>query len=188
MWFRIEQNKDGSIATCTAVETSCGSRGAVHYIEADTAESACKILLARYAKHAENERKTRESRLAVGACYSCGSAEVMPGDKRCTECKAKQVRAARGYRARKTQGITSRKHSKTDEDRVGVAMRRLEGHAKAASSALIIRRYAMQRCLEAFDRMTPRNFREWLAEELHKAREKEAASAQRRAARSKAAA
>lgn len=185
MWFKIVQNKDGSIATCAEVSGSREDGKSVHYIEADSAEAACGILLARYAHVRSAELARRKYRVAQGICV-CGKAIEANrlGLSLCCECNDKITAQARTRRAAINAGThVVRPMARTAAEKAALALAARASEQQRsktrASYKLRIRRVVLQNCLEAFDHMTPRNFRAWLVEALHIAQEKEIASAKR---------
>ena len=168
MWFRIEQNKDGSISTCAEVDPSLVGQGrSIIYIEADSATAACAKALARYtelrmANNAAHAKRATENR-AQGLC-ACGRARE---DSRWACCAVCRDRKREAYEAQKRGEPPKFKKAKTDVERLATEQRRLERGRKKDRVL-----YVYVKCLAAFDAMTPRNYREWLACEIEKRRAK----------------
>lgn len=97
MWFRVELNKDGSVASCTEAGPSFPEKGGgrIYYIEADTKESALATGLRRYKEYLESQRvaasERRKKLREHGLCRDCRN-PLDPGAARsgrrarCAEC------------------------------------------------------------------------------------------------------
>lgn len=186
MWFRIELNKDNSIASCEATSGSRNEGRAVHYVEAESKGSAIALLLSRYASNNEARRKAARTRAdalrAEGLCRRCGRNKCSLGLTTCTDCLAK--RNARHAERAAGAPILDQRATSVNQKLAAQARRQQYDVSKAmrkAAGYLIMVRVAYARCLKSFDEMTPAVYRTWLAEALRLASEKEQASAQHRA-------
>jgi hypothetical protein len=174
MWFRIELNKDRSVRTCVEVEGSIATRGgSVHYVEADTKEQAIRLLAARYDRRAElvnaNKRKRKAAYATAGLCRECGAARA-PGKSRC----AKHLELRRLGKQRIRRGETrpvvrlspAEKAAAVERQRAQVRDGVKKTYAKYGSGANYHRFRTLVKVLEAFDGMTPGNFRMWLVQQI----------------------
>jgi len=99
MWFRVELNKDGSVAKCDAVEANESSRGGrVYFIEADSKEHALELGLKRYRAYLESQRQGMRERRArlkkAGLCRDCsGALDPEAKSQRSIRCSACAKRA-----------------------------------------------------------------------------------------------
>lgn len=89
-WFRIEMNKDGSVAASQCVGPSSGDKGSrVFYIEAESETFAIAAAVSRYRSYLDRQRTDmangRAARKAACLCRDCG-APVSDGMLRCRIC------------------------------------------------------------------------------------------------------
>jgi hypothetical protein len=92
-WYRIEIQKDGSVASCECVGPSAGDRGGrVFYIESDSETWAIASAISRYKSYLERQRESvqarRESRKSAGLCTECGQ-PAPDGQRNCNPCLAR---------------------------------------------------------------------------------------------------
>lgn len=95
MIYRVEFKKDGSVASCRAVESHLKNGGLVVYIEADDPEQAIglaqrKLDRWKNAKYADL--------IASGLCPDCLVRQIDDGKKRCGACRARGARLRREMR------------------------------------------------------------------------------------------
>lgn len=187
MWFRVEINRDGSVAACSTTEGSFREGRRVFYVEAESVEEAISSVLSRYAARnaAKNERSKRryEERRARRQCGQCG----LPSEKaKCDACKA--ARQDTGRRWARTPAEKVQAFLREQELRaIGDARRRESKAARVArtkhlspeelraadSHATRIRGLAIKRrarllveVITRLDHDGPELFRRWLVQEL----------------------
>ncbi len=105
MWFRVELHKDGSIASCDAVETTARSGGLVCFIDSANAAAACTAAVAWRQKYLEKKRvSTRASRARrrdiPNRCV-CGGPRVDSRFKTCSHCRARVRTGRTGFSTNK---------------------------------------------------------------------------------------
>jgi hypothetical protein len=178
MWYRIELNKDGSVASCMEVEACISEGRNVRYVEADSRGAALKLVAAwwrRKAKDTEYYRKRAEAARLAGACSRCRIRPRAGGAKTCAACadQNKKLRDAYHTGAR----VKSRRKDMTDDERAAAAQRRLVSmrNHMAGERALCgggnpkkVRRVALEQVLAKFDELSPAAFRSWVQDEIAK--------------------
>jgi hypothetical protein len=185
MWYRIELNKDRSVRTCVEVSGSINEGRSVHYIEADSKESAILILTSRYEIRMATGRisslKTHHARKALGLCVSCPKPAGGPGGTAtmCADHAARgrirraEVKAGRKLRARHDTPEARAAaqllvQEKEKERRGGTPELRKIRVEKAAGYT---HRRHLREALEAFDR-DPTSFRGWLVAKIQECQDK----------------
>lgn len=182
MWYRIELNKDRSVRTCVEVECSLNEGRSVHFVEADSKASAIAILAARWDRRTAGNRQAlarrRERLKKEGLCRDCGSPRN-PGKSRCDACSQKANNTQ--WLGRNGQPSTRPRHT-TPEAKAEALVRAREREARASTKNVETKYYRQQqirqyqKCLDAFDRMTPSCFRAWLLAQIEERQEKLAAA------------
>lgn len=192
MWYRIELNKDRSVRTCVEVSGSLNEGRSIHYIEADSKESAIAILAASYEKARSRNRRTSakyaEAKKAKGECTVCRkNKEPHRADNSvCQKCADKD--AQRKLELKEGAAPKYHKRAKSLSDKAAAQERILEAtraarrkrtrELRAAGTSL----HAIRQChtqaqvyreaLEAFETMTPSRFRGWLVAKIAECQEK----------------
>lgn len=173
MWYRIELNKDGSIATCVEVEESHRNSRSVRYVEAVSREEACAAILLWHKNEKDRSIRNYEKRRRAGLCYCCG-APARPGMSECADCSDRKNAHKRAVRAGLTEKV-ARPHA---ADPLALALRIKERVLVAAAlknerrrevgltSRLCLRRAFFREVLEQFDKLDPAELRAWLCGEL----------------------
>lgn len=192
MWYRIELNKDRSVRSCVEVSGSIKEGRSIHYIEADSKESAIAILARAYEKRLARSREHVRVRTAASAakslCVQCGckiKSQTRVGGARCKKCKKYQVAQ---HRLRKAGLGRSRPRHKTDADRAASELKVRErgiqhsaevtaqvnavGLGRGVYNGLIRDRRRYTETLEAFETMTPSRFRGWLVAKIAECQDK----------------
>lgn len=179
MWFRIEKNKDGSIASCVETESSVKDGRYVFYVEASNKAEAIAILASRYdnelLKLRTSRQRRRSARVAVGLCADCKAKQPPEriGKQLCKPCQDRQLKAQNALRARGA-AIMPRLDTETKAQRI----LDLKEYARTRPSRQITtRRRVLQGVLKAFDSMSASSFRK----ELRAANEREGREISRKA-------
>jgi hypothetical protein len=177
MWYRIELNKDGSVASCTEVEACVLEGRNVRYVEANSKFLACVLVQKWWKNRAQEnrrEKKMADRRFQAGLC-KCG-ATAKPGRQRCPGCQARSAQLKREVRAGRAP---LHGYSRTDAERAQAAFRRQESLKKrndsryekakqvaGASNPKKARRIALEQALAKFDQLTVDAYRAWLVREI----------------------
>lgn len=123
MWFRIEFNKDGSVASCAQTDLSLRSGRRVIYVEADSEAAAITLAASRYRQWLltvkKHRDKTREGKKLRGICRDC-SREATAGSSYCQthqdkrrESKRDSKRRMRAGEPKRTSGVTGTRDRST---------------------------------------------------------------------------
>lgn len=175
MIYRIEIRKDGSVVSCTEVESALKDGGRIFYIDAASKIIAIDKARLSFVKWQEKARQARLARDALGLCRRCGE----PGQNTllCATCQAKsrattrEVRsieklpveeAAAAIAARRERIKTERKR-RLARARSSSVDRLWDSPAFAPKGAQVSS--VLRRCLFVYDR-DPANFRAWLLQKL----------------------
>lgn len=171
MWYRIELNKDGGMRSCVEVSGSLLEGRSVHYVEADSKESAIAILASAWVKRKEklvsNMKARKAAHAAAGLCGLCSRPQV-PGLLLCQKHRdeRKTARTDADYSPKRKQ----RKPKITIEEQA-LAMARTKERERLRNrtcSSLYVRRkilIAVQNTYLA----NPETFAAWLDAEIAEA-------------------
>lgn len=190
MWYRIELNKDGSIASCEQVEGSLKGGRYVRFFEADS--SAGAVAMAALWWHQRTTTSARHARRradmkAKGVCTTCMVNPAAVDLTECPECIAekKRLREERAER-RKRGDYTDRRFDGTRD----AAEKYADFLARRRADAQGQRRMRMIRCrldvlCAALLRLSrsPATLREWLEGEIAQLNREVKAVAETRRAR-----
>lgn len=175
MWFRVEQNKDGSVASAEYVEASSKNSRYVTYVEADSKESAIALVVNKYQRQLERLRTNAiqryRSRLAAGLCRESGcDSPPVDGQTRCKKHRAKgrEVDRARGR-------LRGKPRPPIEERALRAAHLAKERNQREQASSLAtfgmsrtllsMQRKYFREALAAYDE-NPRGIRAWLVAKL----------------------
>ena len=154
-WFRIELDSSGAILQCSEVESKAKGSAHIRYVEANDAASACSFAKQWYHRKLEQSRASKadrdSKRLCVARLAGCTGAQAI-GHKSCQNClDVKNAESRESYRAAREAAGSPAKST---------PLKRL----REPTGGSVKRRIA----LEAFDRLGPVKFREWLVSEIER--------------------
>lgn len=180
MIYRIEFKRDGSIATCVAVESHLKDGGLVVYVEADSPERAIATAQSRFSKW--REAKISQAN-AKGLCMGCWKRKREGKSPRCRCCKRRIAREIAERRALEVLPEEEREAARAKRT-AAIRERRVERARLLGIRAVAIHQArsdafwdaggvpksssvhaALRQCLRAFDR-APELFRLWLLERI----------------------
>lgn len=182
MWYRIELNKDRSVRSCVEVSGSLNEGRSIHYIEADSKESAIAILAKKYEVRRKDMytakakwlAKTRES----GSCVVCAAPRGEDGtDTYCRKClarkKGRRRAVAAGAPRLTTRNDTAEKKAIALAARADQAREYSKQQAKKCPNygGVSLTRKVYRAALRAFDQ-NPSYFREWLVAQIQECQDK----------------
>lgn len=172
MWFRIELNKDGTVASCAAVESSAGEAGGgVYFIEAQAPEEALRIASEAYQVRVGRSRRRYAIRILSGRCPGCGG-ERDESFVLCERCRSRARKRSRAVRAGE-HDPEARPRARTPEQMAARELRRQGDERRRQSIAHLLqstkrKQATLAEALAQFDALGPSMFREWLVTEIAK--------------------
>lgn len=177
MWFKVEVNKDGSVATCEQVDVSLKSGVSVVYIEAESKEKAIEKAVAyverirlkarrSYEKNREKilaaDRARRAARAKAGICSRCDEKAVASGYCEAHRVVYNEQRAA--AKRDKRRGIFVKKTTSIDPLQRAASIKAGRNESNRRANRGLRRKVRLSAFREAlgFYDANPNTFRAWL--------------------------
>jgi 3'-phosphoadenosine 5'-phosphosulfate sulfotransferase (PAPS reductase)/FAD synthetase len=166
MWFKVELNGDGSVASCEPVESARQNGKTVVYIDAlDKAEAmrlAKKEYMLRYnAAYFQNKKSQ--------GCAACTTADPAVGSIYCEQCRERKRAQRTALDLRKkiealppSAPIKERKVAERKLKELNVKVKALAKKKGPRGAKLV----TLMWVLREFDRRSGRGFRDWLVEAI----------------------
>lgn len=180
--YRVEIRRDGSVASCTVVESTLADSGHVFYVDSTSKEAAIRSAKKLHARMLVLNNARREAALAAGLCQRCMKRAADQGLTQCARCRSREKKrheAAKLRGAQSAEEVAARIKRRCQERaermrEMGKKGRQTSVQARMAQSDAFwdgsgsispTYRVALRQCLRAFDR-DPASFRAWLLRKL----------------------